>query len=450
MAVKQIERGLWLVDVSDAFDPLTGKQRRHRERVKGTKKDAEARERDIIRQNELGLRADADKVTFGEFSKQWLERRKASGEWATKTMKHNEMIVKGLNDYLAAIRLKDIDAQTMEAVLAKLKAGEKSETHREISGTTLLQYYRKAKEIFQKAVDYEILLRNPMDKVKAPKKNTVDRKSLTEDEFARLARVLDVTLSDAYRANNEKETRQAEWGNLFGRSYLKSIAGISCIIGAHLGLATGARREEVLGFTWGDVDFATKTLKVRRAVVSTSEGKEVKGTKTDGSVRTITVHGDIMGMLAKWRSYQAAQLLKLGVHTNQSTPVVCDGTGDFMDPAHFSRWWRSWTTENGFEGLKFHELRHTQATQLIGHGADIKTVQSRLGHKSAEMTLQVYAHAMPANDEKAALVVEQLFAKGTSTGAVLEPDFVTARHKLGAKGDSAAEKQKGQAVKTTA
>lgn len=44
------------------------------------------------------------------------------------------------------------------------------------------------------------------------------------------------------------------------------------------------------------------------------------------------------------------------------------------------------------------EMRHTQATLLIGANTDIKTVQTRLGHSSINMTLDTYSHAIEAND----------------------------------------------------
>ena len=55
---------------------------------------------------------------------------------------------------------------------------------------------------------------------------------------------------------------------------------------------------------------------------------------------------------------------------------------------------------------------HTQATLLIGNGADIKTVQHRLGHKKASTTLDMYAHALPENDRKAADMVARIFEGG--------------------------------------
>lgn len=47
-------------------------------------------------------------------------------------------------------------------------------------------------------------------------------------------------------------------------------------------------------------------------------------------------------------------------------------------------------------------VRHTQATQLIGAGVDLKTVQARLGHADISQTMNQYTHAIPANDRAAA------------------------------------------------
>ena len=49
-----------------------------------------------------------------------------------------------------------------------------------------------------------------------------------------------------------------------------------------------------------------------------------------------------------------------------------------------------------------HELRHTTATLMLGNGIDVKTVQTGLGHSRASVTLDQYAHAIPANDKAAA------------------------------------------------
>ncbi len=68
--------------------------------------------------------------------------------------------------------------------------------------------------------------------------------------------------------------------------------------------------------------------------------------------------------------------------------------------------------DSGFVELELHELRHTQATQLLANGVDIKTVQTRMGHANASVTLNWYAHAVEDNDEKAADLVGSLLNSG--------------------------------------
>ena len=57
-------------------------------------------------------------------------------------------------------------------------------------------------------------------------------------------------------------------------------------------------------------------------------------------------------------------------------------------------------------GFRYHDLRHYLASLLIASGADIKTVQARLRHKSAKTTLDTYAHLWPDRDESTRAAVE--------------------------------------------
>lgn len=117
---------------------------------------------------------------------------------------------------------------------------------------------------------------------------------------------------------------------------------------------------------------------------------------------------------------QALELLKLGIKQNDSTPVCCSDKGGYMNLANFERWWRIFRNKYGFDDLKFHELRHTQATQLLANGYDVKTVQTRMGHASATLTLNQYAHAIPENDESAARFIGDLFTAKPVKGRLIE------------------------------
>lgn len=106
--------------------------------------------------------------------------------------------------------------------------------------------------------------------------------------------------------------------------------------------------------------------------------------------------------LASWKKLQIDRLNTLGIELGANSPVCCSDKGGYIDLPNFEWFWRKFKTKYDFEGLRFHELRHTQATQLLAHGVDIKTVQARMGHANASITLNLYAHAVPENDAKAA------------------------------------------------
>jgi integrase len=62
-------------------------------------------------------------------------------------------------------------------------------------------------------------------------------------------------------------------------------------------------------------------------------------------------------------------------------------------------------------GLKFPELRHMHITFQIGNGIDFKTVWQRAGHRKTSTTMEIYTHAIPANDRVAADLMGSLLRK---------------------------------------
>jgi integrase len=63
------------------------------------------------------------------------------------------------------------------------------------------------------------------------------------------------------------------------------------------------------------------------------------------------------------------------------------------------------TKAAGIRRIKFHGMRHTCATLLLQANVPAKVVQERLGHKSIEITLNIYAHVLPSMQEDAAAKV---------------------------------------------
>jgi integrase len=130
---------------------------------------------------------------------------------------------------------------------------------------------------------------------------------------------------------------------------------------------------------------------------------------------------------------------------DEDTPVCIGDKGSWLPPSRITHWWsgagkgKGFRDEIGFPGLMMHELRHTQATQLLGEGVDVKTVQTRMGHAKASHTLDLYAHAIPTNDQNAADVMGGLTRGASRRGATLAD-----RHKPKRRGKTTGEERRAR------
>jgi integrase len=61
----------------------------------------------------------------------------------------------------------------------------------------------------------------------------------------------------------------------------------------------------------------------------------------------------------------------------------------------------------GLPDIRFHDLRHTCATLLLGRGVHAKLVQELLGHSTISVTLDTYSHVLPGMSDAAAGAMDE-------------------------------------------
>jgi len=173
------------------------------------------------------------------------------------------------------------------------------------------------------------------------------------------------------------------------------------------GAATGVRISEALGVTLDRVDFLHRTVTIDRQLRGTVDNEPVFGPVKDrkNRPRLIPLPDVALDALGEHLSSWPAASGSLVFRNERERPIR---------RTTFSDMWRKAVGPLGLSsGEGYHELRHFYASLLIRHGESVKVVQERLGHTSAQMTLDVYSHLWPDSDDSTRAAVDLVFGDPT-------------------------------------
>lgn len=177
-------------------------------------------------------------------------------------------------------------------------------------------------------------------------------------------------------------------------------------------LATGMRREEILGQTISGIDFSRKTVSVTQTVVIIDKDHVIVPTaKTSSSLRTITVDDQTMQDIRDQLAYLDEQKRSLGSAYFDNDLLFPAPDGRPLSPTTVTHQVKAYLREAGLGEFSMHSLRHTHATMLLKAGIHFKIVQYRLGHSTFGTTMDVYSHVTPEMDQSAVVVIGDAFRK---------------------------------------
>lgn len=288
---------------------------------------------------------------------------------------------------------KDVSRKTAEKVSAvvDLPFSKAFKEHIKQGGklnhNTIRRYHAMLSSIFKKAVQWGIVNENPCTRAEKPKAEEVDVQMLSEEDLPRFL----AALSD--------EPPQYS-------------------VITQLALLTGARRGEICGLRWSDIDLEKGTMAFNRTEqYIPGLGIVFNSPKTKRSKRCIRIGADCVAILKEYRQYQIAQRLKVGSAWARKVTIengkVVDNdllftkwNGEPMDPDILSTWFPQFLAKHDLPQVRFHSLRHTNASILIAAHAPITTVSGRLGHAQTSTTLNIYASAIQSADAVAADALE--------------------------------------------
>lgn len=352
---------------------------RERARTFARKADAERFLAGVEADKSRGLYVDpaAGRITLQEYATSWqaaqVHRRTTAAAFDSHLRNH----------ILPPLGHRPVGAITRSEIQGWVKS--RSEV---LAPSTTTLVYSVLRMIFRAAVADRVLAISPCERITLPKAPPREVRPLPTDAVVALASAA----PERYRAL------------------------LICAAG------TGLRQGEVLGLRRDRVDFLRRTLTVDgQLVLMPGAPPYLAPPKTTASYRTVPLADVVLDALAAHVAAVPAALTP----DARGRPVelmFSDDHGRPIGRTWFHRTvWRPAVFAAGLPtGSHFHELRHFYASLLIDGGESVKVVQARLGHATADETLNTYAHLWPDTEERSRAAVDA--GLGTSLGSLATQD----------------------------
>lgn len=352
-----------------SFDVKKGKKVQHMKRGFKLKKDAQKFLDEITAQIHSDTYVAPQKITVGEIAVIWLEKHTAKLRPNTK----NWYRVNIENHIVPAIGKLPIQEVT-EEILQQLYDQKREDG---LSPTTVSYIHRTMKMLFRYAVKHKYVAVNIVEEadLSFDKKEEPEMVILTQNELLALLR------------------DKLPWDN-------------PMTVPMALGGLMGLRRGEVLGLLWSDIDFAKKRLTISAQRSRHDEKGERSKLKTESSKRVLQIPDIVLEILEYQRYVQRCIAETTGYGKEKiDAGFVCINLdlnyfGIAYSPTHFNRIFARTIRELGLPYMRFHDLRHSYATNLIHMQIPLTTVAKLMGHRSPDITLKIYAHAVERLSEK--------------------------------------------------
>lgn len=176
-------------------------------------------------------------------------------------------------------------------------------------------------------------------------------------------------------------------------------------------ITTGLRRGEAIGLQWSDIDGEKMTLTVQRNVTTdkTSETKRHIGTPKTGETRTVPLSPRVYGLL---KQLKAEQESKFQADLLPNAFIFCTADDPRLPrrPDEPTRILRKFIQKNHLPNVSPHDLRHTAATLALESGADLKQIQTLLGHSDPSTTMKFYTGVTEEAQRRTVDGIESLIA----------------------------------------
>ncbi len=308
-----------------------------------------------------GLPTITERQTVGQYMASWLKAARPSIRERT-WVRYEQYVRLHVVPTMGKVQLTKLTPQHLQRLYAeRLEAG--------LSPSTVHHLHATLHKALKQAVRWNLLPRNVADLVDPPRIPRFEMTTLLPEQ----ARVL----------------LDAAAGDRLEALYV-------------LALTTGMREGELLALKWRDIDFDSNAVEIRGSLQRVPSGFIIAEPKTARSRRRVNLTNAGLVALRQHRARQGEERLRLGAAWQKSEMVFTDEAGKPIDATKFLRnSFAPLLKRAGLPPMRFHDLRHTAATLLLGRGIHPKIVSEMLGHSQIGITLDLYSHVTPTMQREA-------------------------------------------------
>lgn len=353
----------WCVVLYLGRRPDTGKKA-YKWTTFSSRHEAEAALPRLLAQMGAGSTLPSPRLTVGSFLDQWLHDYVEGLPSPVTRRNYRDIVRVHLIPALGNVPLARLNPQIIQMHLSqKLAQGQ--------NATSVQCHFAVLREALRHAVRWGLLAHNPTDSVDPPRRRRRDMQVWDEEQVR-------LFLAEARRSSN---------------NYCLYLTAIP----------TGMRQGELLGPRWCDIDFVLGIASIQQTIYRLGAAILFKGPKTARGRRSVALPAPLIDALREHKKGQAKMQNVLGSGYQDLGLVFCQPNGKPLHAHNIAqRDFRRVIERARLPRIRFHDLRHTHATQLLRAGVHPKVVQERLGHRTPAFTLAVYSHVLPGMQEEAA------------------------------------------------
>jgi len=325
-----------------------------------------------------------EKKSFAEYASYVIELKEQSGLKHSTALSYRDKL-KRINDISCSgfgfLKLKDIRPEHLNKFYKALaKDGTNKRTGKGLSAKSILEHHRFISVVMETAFREQLIPLNPAERAIPPKQQKKEAECFELEEVQEIIKAV--------------ECEPLKWKAL-----------------THLFIVTGARRGELLGLRWKDVDFNNNSIYLCNNLLYAPDKGIYATTLKTGENRRVSISSETITMLRTLKTEQAKELLQLGSKGIKSGYVFTQWNGTPMHPDSVTDYYKKLSARKCLSHINPHKFRHTQASLLIDSGVDIVAVSKRLGHSKVSTTTDIYSHLINKADERASNIISDLLYK---------------------------------------